>query len=295
MFFNSKAAISYFCAFLTIILWGTLATVSKILLGSLDAMLVLAFTCDVSAVLLFVYNLAKGNIKHNTIGSVKEVAVMCSLGFVGFFLYNMFYLMGIKLLPSQQAMIINYLWPAMIIVFSCIFLKEKMTAKKAVAIALSFAGIIIVAVNGNLELLMNSNLKGVCFCLLAAVSYGFYAAINKGQNYNKEIAMMFAFATAGIIATVISVVQGNASQLNIHILPGLLYDAVFVNAIGYTSWMIALEYGNTAAISNLAYLTPFVSLVFARLVLQEQVSVYSFLGLMLIISGIVVQFTGNRK
>jgi drug/metabolite transporter (DMT)-like permease len=276
-------------------LWGTLATVSKILLGSLDAMFVLAFTCDVSAVLLFIYNLIKGNIRRNKIGSIKEITVMCLLGFVGFFLYNMFYLMGINLLPSQQAMIINYLWPAMIIVFSCIFLKEKMTVKKAVAIALSFIGIIIVAVNGNLELLLNSNLKGVCFCLLAAVSYGFYAAINKGQNYNKEIAMMFAFATAGIIATVISVIDGNILQPNIHIFTGLLYDAVFVNAIGYTSWMIALEHGNTATISNLAYLTPFVSLVFAKIILNEQVSIYSFLGLMLIILGIAVQFYGSKK
>lgn len=292
---TEKSKTAYIYAAITVVLWGTLATVSKVLLESLDAMLVLAFTCDVSAGVLFIFNLVRGNIKREKIGSIKNILKMSCLGFIGFFLYNLFYLMGIDLLPSQQAMIINYLWPAMIIVFSCIFLKEDITVKKVTAVILSFVGIIVVAINGNVETLLKSNIKGVCFCLCASVCYGFYAALNKKQKYNKEIAMMFAFGVAGITATVISIAKGSISQISADVLPGLIYDALVVNAVAYTSWMLALEYGNTAVISNLAYLTPFISLVAANIVLNEKISVYSFAGLFMIILGIVVQLLGTRK
>lgn len=292
---KSKTPISYFCAFVTVTLWGTLATVSKLLLTSLDAMFVLAFICDVSAVILFIYNIIKGNLKKLKSCSVRDFLSMSILGFIGFFLYNFFYLLGIDILPSQQAMIINYLWPAMIIVFSCVFLKEKVTAPKFIAVALSFAGIAIVAINGNFEALLGSDLKGVICCLCAAVCYGFYASMNKKQTYNKEIAIMVSFAVSGVVASVIALTSGGIPQMSTGTLLGLMYDAVFVNAIGYTSWMIALEYGNTAVISNLAYLTPFISLVFAKIILNEEISLYSMAGLLLIIVGIVVQFFGNKN
>lgn len=292
---KNKTTISYSCAFLTVVLWGTLATVSKILLNSLDAMFVLAFICDVSAVILLIYNLIKGNLKKLKSCSVKDLLSMCVLGFIGFFLYNFFYLLGIDVLPSQQAMIINYLWPAMIIVFSCIFLKEKVTAKKFIAVALSFAGITIVAINGNFEVLFGSDLKGIIYCLCAAVCYGFYATLNKKQKYDKEIAIMVAFAVSGVVASVIALFSSGIPQMSTGTLFGLIYDAVFVNAIGYTSWMIALEYGNTAVVSNLAYLTPFISLVVAKILLNEEISLFSTAGLLLIIAGIVLQFFGNKN
>ncbi|MDD3362198.1 MAG: DMT family transporter [Hespellia sp.] len=283
---------SYGFAVLTIFLWSTLATVSKLLLNSLDVMLVLAVSSTIGAVALLLYNQLRGNLKDLWQCSWKELISMCLLGFLGFFLYNWFYLLGIARLPSQQAMVINYLWPALIIVFSSIIYKQKMTGKKILAVLFSLVGVTIVAMNGNPRALVGGNLQGVLCCLAAAVCYALYASINKGQTYPKELSMFIVFAVTAVSSIAGASFSGSLSEiskLTIGMWAGLFFSGVFINAIGYTSWMLALEYGKTAVISNLAYLIPFLSMVIARIVLKEEISMYSIIGLFLIISGIGIQ------
>ena len=48
-------------------------------------------------------------------------------------------------------------------------------------------------------------------------------------------------------------------------------------------------------IANLAYLTPFVSLLLTHFVLGEKIIVFSVLGLVLIVTGIIIQMIVNKK
>ena len=51
---------------------------------------------------------------------------MAGLGFIGLFMYSALYYFGIEQLSSQEACILNYLWPIMIVLFACVILKEKL-------------------------------------------------------------------------------------------------------------------------------------------------------------------------
>lgn len=289
---------AYSFAALTVILWSTLATISKILLNNLNVMFVLAATSVIATVAIFVYNLFRGNLKQFHTCSVRQILSMCLLGFIGFFLYNWFYLLGIAMIPSQQAMVINYLWPALIIVFSVLLYKESITWRKALAIIASLIGVTIVAVNGNFHALTGGNLKGVCYCLIAAVCYAFYASLNKKQTYPKELSMLIVFAITAVIAVLCCIYNRSIVQivnLSRNMWIGILYSGIFINAIGYTSWMLAMEYGDTAIISNMAYSVPFLSMVFARIVLKEEISIYSIAGIIMIIGGIGIQIRESKK
>lgn len=48
-------------------------------------------------------------------------------------------------------------------------------------------------------------------------------------------------------------------------------------------------------IANLAYLAPFVSLILTHFVLGEKITVFSVLGLVLIVTGIIIQMIVNKK
>lgn len=76
---------------------------------------------------------------------------------------------------------------------------------------------------------------------------------------------------------------------------GMLWNGIICNALPYLTWALALDIGNTAVIANLAYLTPFVSLLFTHFVLGEKITVFSVLGLLLIVLGIVIQMAANRR
>ena len=66
------------------------------------------------------------------------------------------------------------------------------------------------------------------------------------------------------------------------------------SAIGFTSWVMALEKGDTAKISNLAYITPFLSLIWIALILKEKISIFSIIGLIVIVLGIIIQLKDKR-
>ena len=66
-------------------------------------------------------------------------------------------------------------------------------------------------------------------------------------------------------------------------------------ALANTLWVTALDKGNTAKISNLAYITPFVSLIWANIILGDPIKKEFLVGLVLIVGGIFIQLKDNEK
>jgi drug/metabolite transporter (DMT)-like permease len=60
--------------------------------------------------------------------------------------------------------------------------------------------------------------------------------------------------------------------------------------ITYVLWMKALKLSSTTAkVSNLVYISPFLSLMFVSIAVGETIYLYTIAGLVLIVGGIVIQ------
>ena len=71
---------------------------------------------------------------------------------------------------------------------------------------------------------------------------------------------------------------------------GIIWLGVVIDAVAYLLWALALQgVENTAKIANLAYLTPFLSLVVSAVVLKEQVQMRALVALVFIVGGILLQ------
>lgn len=77
-------------------------------------------------------------------------------------------------------------------------------------------------------------------------------------------------------------------------LTGLLWIGIFTSAIAFTSWALALDNGDTAKVSNLAYITPFLSLIWTWLILKENIGIYAIIGLIIIVLGIFIQIKDKK-
>ena len=284
----------YIYAGISIFLWSTVATVTKLLLGNLNSMQVLAISSAFAFVFLAVINLIKGNFKLLKVYKAKDYFVMSLVGILGTFLYNLFLFLGIGSMQASQAFIINYLWPMMAVVFACLILKEKFTAKKLIAIVLSFAGVIIVTSNGNFLQLDIGSLTGALYCVLAAVCYGLFTVLNKKNDYESYFSMMIFYLVSFIISAVYMLIVGDSFAFDFVQGLGLLWIGIFNSAIAFTTWALALRLGDTAKISNLAYITPFLSLIWTCVVLKEPFSIYCLIGLIFIVGGILVQLIRPR-
>jgi len=285
----------YLFAGISILCWGTTASVTKLLLGSMENMQVLAVGFFFAFAFLLVLNLAKGNLRQLKKLKLSDFLFLTGMSLLGIFLYTLFLNIGIARMQASQAFIINYLWPMMSVVFACLILKEKLTFRKLIAIFCSFLGVVIVTTNGKLGGFDPAHLTGALFCILAAVSYGLFTVLNKRSQLDKTLCMMVYYGISFLISAVCMAVMKLPLQLDLPQTLGLLWLGIGTNAIPYVTWALALQYGDTAKISNLAYCTPFLSLLWNFLLLKESLSIWSVLGLLVIVSGIFIQMGEKQK
>lgn len=283
----------YILAGISIFFWSTTAVATKLLLGTLNSMQILFASSLVAFLFLLIVNLAKGNLPELRKFSLSDHLLMLLIGSLGIFFYRLFLYLGIDRMDSSKAFIINYLWPITSVIFSCILLKERLTAKKIVALLLSFAGVIIVASAGSSS--GENSLVGALFCALAAVSYGIFAALNKKKNYDQFLSMMLYYLHSTVFSLIYILIVGDSLAMNFAEWMGMLWMGVFSSALPLLLWALALNAGDTAKISNLAYITPFLGLVWSYAILKEQIGILSFVGLAIIILGILLQLKEKKS
>lgn len=284
----------YIMAGITVFLWSTLSAVSKLLVNDLSPMTVLFYTSVIASLTLWIINLIRSGTKRYQHYRKKDYLIITGLGFLGLFCYTALYYIGLATLTSQIACIINYMWPMLIVLFSCILLKESFTKKKLLAILISFSGMLLITLQGY-QTVSEGNVSGMGACFLAAICYALYSVLNKKYNYDQWLVLHIAFTVSAVFSGIYCLGTNTLSLPSFLPFVGMLWIGIFVNAIAYVLWGIALNTGNTANISILAYLCPFLSLVFGRILLNERITFFSLLGLILIIGGVLLQLKKPKE
>ena len=284
----------YLFAGISILFWSTLATVSKLLLGSLSSYQVLLYSALFAALTLLLVNLITGKIKLLCRYRPRDYLIMLLIGLPGTFFYYVFLYLGTARMEASQAFIINYLWPIMSVLFAALLLKERLTPRKLVAFALSFLGVLTVA-GGQLLQFNETLLIGTVLCVLAAVSYGLFTALTQKWQYDEQVSMMLSFFAAFLLSIITNAWLGQSTAPGGLQWLGFAYNGIFIMALATVTWALALKTGGTAKISNLAYITPFLSLVWTFFVLHEPIAPLSLVGLAVIVLGLFIQLGGKEK
>ncbi len=280
---------NYIYAFLTVFIWATMAAVVKLLLSDIPNLQALSVSSALAFVFLLLLNIKNGSIREMKKYSAKDYLIMAGLGFLGLFMYSALYYYGLAQLSSQEACILNYLWPVMLVVFSCIILKEKFTAIKGFAMLCSFIGIIILSA-GSENIARGNSAAGIISCIVAAACYGLFSVLNKKADYNQNIAMMVIWFVAAVCSAALGLVTEEWKPIEGMQWLGMVWLGVVIDAVAYLMWALALKgVENTAKIANLAYLTPFLSVIFSAVVLGEKITLRAVIALVFIVGGILLQ------
>lgn len=273
-----------------ILFWASTAAVSKLLLMDLGNLQLLFFTCSSAAGSLFFIVLLQDKIHIIREYTVKDYLNFIYMGFIGVFLYTFFLFEALKNLRAQEAFILNYLWPIMVVVFSTIILKETFTLRKFLGLFVSFIGVTIIFTQMDIPLDFSS-LRGTLSAIGCALSYGLFSVLGKKREYDKYISMMFYYLFSSIFSSASLLIDPNFPHISIAQFIGILWLGVFTNGVAFVFWFLALKEGDTAKMSNIVFLTPFLSLVYIHLLLGERILMTSILGLIFILLGILIQST----
>ncbi len=286
---------AYLSALTAIFFWGSTAAVGSLMLESLSTLALVFYGSLTATLFLLVLNLTTGKTALLKSLHIRDYITMFIAGTLGIFLYNELLFFGMTRLLAQQAFIINYLWPMFIVIFSCILLNERLTAVKSGSMILSFIGVTIVATGGKFTALGSVDLIGVLACCLAAMCYGLFSVLTIKIRCDKFVAMMIYYFFSSVTAAAVLIFTGGIPQVSAFQVYGILWTGILIYGTAFSLWSVAIACGKPAKISNLAYLTPFVSLVWIYFLTGEPITPASIIGLLIIISGVLLQIFSKKQ
>lgn len=183
----------------------------------------------------------------------------------------------------------------MLVICSCLILKEQFTLIKGFAMLCSFIGIILLSTGGE-KITTGNTVLGMLSCIAAAVCYGLFSVLNKKADYEQNISMMVIWLSVAVYAAILGCMIEEWQPIRGAQWLGILWLGVVIDAIAYLLWALALKgMENTAKIANFAYLTPFLSLIVSAIVLKEAITLRAMLALLFIVGGILIQSFCEHK
>jgi len=281
---------AYVYAVTAVLFWSTVASAFKISLRYLDFLQLLFFSSIVSILVLFLILLIQNKLSLLKKYSAKDYFRSLILGFMNPFLYYVVLFKAYSLLPAQEAQPLNYTWSIMLVLLSIPLLKQKIKFISIIAILISYSGVLIISTHGDVSTFKFTNPYGVLLALGSAVIWALFWIYNI-KDKRDEVAKLFLNFIFGfffiLIATLFS------SKMKAPSMAGLLgasYVGLFEMGITFVLWLKALKLSNTTAqVSNLIYLSPFVSLALIHFVVGERILFSTIIGLIFIVTGILIQ------
>ncbi|MFW6328353.1 MAG: DMT family transporter [Bacteroidota bacterium] len=286
---------AYIYAFLTIFFWSTVATAFKLSLEYLDVFQLLFISTLTSFLIFLIFLITTGQFKfifHSTKGEILNSVL---LGFLNPFFYYVILFKAYSLLPAQVAQPLNMIWPIVLVFLSIPMLGQKIGYRSFIALLISFAGVYLISSEGNPGNFAVSSPFGTVLALGSSVIWSLFWIINLKDKRNEVLKLFMNFFFAMLFVSLSLLLFSDLKTINVAGLAGGIYVGIFEMGISFVFWMKALQYARTTdTISNLIYLSPFISLFFIHLFVGEEIYFTTFIGLFMIVLGVLYQKLGKR-
>lgn len=284
---ENRKAILFAC--IAVLSWSTVATAFKKSLQYLSHFELVLVAC-VTSLIIFTLLMSfqkKWHLLKDL--KAKEWGYFALLGLLNPVAYYLVLFKSYDLLPAQVAQPINYAWPIVLVVLLAVFTRQPIPPKKYIGMAVSLGGVALISLGGGQALGASLPISGLLLAASSAVLWATYWVVNNKnkERFDASLAFFMTFLFGSIYMTAGALFKG----VDLSTVPGLLwgsYVGAFEMGIPFIFFGLAMrKTDNPALINQLTYLSPFMSLFFIAMILGEKIVPTTFIGLALIVIGIV--------
>lgn len=286
---------AYGLGLLTVLFWSTSATAFKITLGHLDVLQLLFYAILTGAGVLGTFLKVTGKFSRVFKLTRNQYLTCLVLGILNPFVYYWMAITAYDLLPAQVVQPVNYTWVITLTLLSVPLLKHSLGRAEILATLVSYLGVVVISWRGSqgpagTEISIWGLFLAVSCTFIWALYWIYNVRMEQDPLVNIFLNFLFSLPGAGLACMVFS----SLSVESFEGLLGALWIGCFEFGFAFIAWVTALRLGkNTSQVTHLIYLTPFISLVFIHYILGEEILVQTWVGLVLIISGIGIQKLGH--
>lgn len=286
----------FFCVVLAASLWGLSGTVAKYLFSQqVNPFDLVQVRLTFSFFFLFLYLLAFN--RRLLYVARQDYTYMIIFGFLGVAAVQFTYLYTISKTNVATAIFLQYLAPAMVMIYELLFKKAKLTLAGTVAVLWSVAGGFLIA-KGNLGGGFAVSAVGLFSGLASAAAFAFYSVYGKRglAVYNPWTLMVYGFGAGTVTWFFYRLPWLTVMRYGWRDWLFFLYIAVFASIIPFGFYFKGLRYLTPVKAGLTSTLEPVVAAVLAWLLLGERLTVMQMAGCLLILGAIIlIQVAGGKK
>lgn len=275
-------------ALLTILIWGTTFSSTKILLVDFQPVEILffRFVMGLIALLLVYPHRLKGT-------SNSQELTFAAAGLCGICLYYLLENIALTYTMASNVGVIISVTPFFTALLSHLFLKEeKPKANFFIGFAVAMAGIFLISFNGSkLEL----NPVGDLLALLAALIWACYSVLTKkisGYGYHTILTTRRIFCYGILFMIPPLFLFDFRPELARFANPVYLFNIIFLglgaSALCFVTWNFAVKVLGAVKTSIYIYMVPVITVVTSVVILHEKITALAAVGTVLTLAGLLL-------
>ncbi len=244
----------------------------------------------VAGALLLIFVVGKLKSLKEVIKDRRNLGIILLVAALSYIIPDFGMLYAEHFISASLASIIFRAYPILMLLFLPVILNERITKFQFSALALGFIGLFI-AIYPTAGITLSGNAWiGIMLALVVALATAASFAIIKRYIHETESALFIYNLTGFVVYSALFVANGmplyqiNSSGWSAILFTGILYSVVSAYGLYYVLKLLKATY-----ITNLFYFAPFLTFVFADVILGNPISVYYLASAGLIASGVLIQ------
>lgn len=223
--------------------------------------------------------------------SFRDIPLFLGLGLGSILFFTVCYFSAITMMSLSTAAILLYTSPIWIMLMSILFFHEKLDRRKLIALALAFAGCVLVSgISGG-----GVTPTGLLVGLGSGIGYGLYSILGKIAlcKYSPYTVTTYTFVFAAIGSWFICRPADMINKFSDAADPGFLIlfcclTAVITAVIPFLAYTLGLERVEASKAGIIATIEPMVATLIGIVVFSEPLTLMSGMGIALILSAVVL-------
>ncbi|WP_277585158.1 DMT family transporter [Psychrobacillus antarcticus] len=198
----------------------------------------------------------------------------------------------------SNATLSYYFAPVIVLILSPLVLKEKLSAKKVICIAVAMLGMLFIVGNGGASSSGFDDLIGIGYGLMAAVLYASLMLLNKfikNMDGLETTLLQLGIATILLMPYVLFTEGSGILEVSSSSIPFILIIGIVHTGIGFLLFFSGMQKLKGQSIATLSYADPITSLVISALILQEQMTIVQMIGGVLLLGSTFISENKSMK
>lgn len=269
-------------------IWGGMYVVSKVVMETIPPFTLITSRLLLGVGVLYIVLLFRGGVKVTKRSFWKVFWV----GTIGYGISLGFQFVGTKLSTAANGSLVTSATPAFVLVFAAIILRERITARRLLALALATLGVIAV-IDPRTAQLEPGLFQGNISLVLAAITWALYSVLIR--KVTREIDVLTTSLIAFIGGLVVSVpltifenVTVGFGEITLSIIAGVLFIGVISTALAMFLWNTAFAELPAGVASLTFFAQPVVGTILGAFFLGDTITPMFIAGGVLVGLGIVI-------